>query len=162
MSQSFIKYFKPFIKSFLNIDSNNDYINKIVIKMISTISVVSSISHCIYALGSVENKIIRIDEKYKFDRNGFTEFMIIDHKGNHYNVTNSLWYWKWDAIEDWFCLETNKEIAIKYYGWRYPLFGMFPNIIMSRQNKVLDSMSSAECKMVHYNDKMYEYHHNQM
>lgn len=133
MSRSFLKYFKPFIKSFININSNNDNINKIVIKTIGTVSIISTVSHCVYALGSVENKLIKIDKRYQFDRNGFTEFMIIDDKGEHYNVTNSLWYWKWDAIEDWHNIELNKLIMVKYYGWRYPLFGMFPNIIMSKQ-----------------------------
>ena len=59
MSRSFLKYFKPFIKSFLNIDSKNDNINKIVIKTITIISTISTVSHCAYALGSVENKFIK-------------------------------------------------------------------------------------------------------
>ena len=150
MSRTFLKYFKPFIKSFINIDSKNDNINKIVIKTITIISTISTISHCAYALGSVENKFITIDKKYQFDRNGFTEFMIVDENGEHYNVTNSLWYWKWDSIEDWHKLEPNKEIVIKYYGWRYPLFGMFPNIIMSKQDKVLNSITAAQCRTLSY------------
>jgi hypothetical protein len=133
MSRTFLKYFKPFIKSFINIDSNNDNINKFVIKTITIISTISTVSHCAYALGSVENKYIKIVKKYQFDRNGFTEFMIICDNGEHYNVTNSLWFWKWDSIEDWHNLELNKLIMVKYYGWRYPLFGMFPNIIASKQ-----------------------------
>ena len=106
------------------------------------------LGHCAYALKTCENKIVKIDRKYKFDRNGFTEFMIIDDNGKHYNVNNSLWYWKWDSIEDWHKLEPNKDIAIKYYGWRVPLFGLFPNIIMCDQGKVLDSMTSAECRVI--------------
>lgn len=133
MSQTFFKYFKPFIKSFININSNNDNINIFLIKTIGTVTIISTVNHYAYVLGSVENKLIKIDKKYQFDRNGFTEFMIIDDKGEHYNVTNSLWYWKWDAIEDWHNIELNKLIMVKYYGWRYPLFGMFPNIIMSKQ-----------------------------
>ena len=26
--------------------------------------------------------------------------MVIDSYGNHYNVNNSFWYWKWISIED--------------------------------------------------------------
>jgi hypothetical protein len=97
----------------------------------------------IYAYVTVENKLIKVNKKYQFDRNGFTEFMIIDDNGVHYNVNNSVWHWKWVSIEDWHKLETSKVLAIKYYGWRVPLLGLFPNIIMSRQKEVLDSITSA-------------------
>ena len=56
--------------------------------------------------------------------------------GKHYNVNNSLWYWKWDSIEDWHNLETNKPLTIKYYGYRVPLIGVFPNIVISDQTKI--------------------------
>lgn len=117
----------------MNINSNNDNINIFIIKTIGTVTIISTVSHCAYVIGSVKNKYIKIDKKYQFDRNGFTEFMVIDNNGEHYNVNNSLWFWKWDSIEDWHNLELNKLIMVKYYGWRYPLFGMFPNIIASKQ-----------------------------
>lgn len=47
MSRTFLKYFKPFIKSFINIDSKNDNINKFVIKTIGTITIISTVSHYI-------------------------------------------------------------------------------------------------------------------
>lgn len=55
------------------------------------------------------------------------------------------------TIEDWHKLELNKDIVIKYYGRRVPLFGLFPNIIMSKQDKLLDSISSAECSFLEFN-----------
>ena len=58
--------------------------------------------------------------------------MIIDQNGKHYNVNNSFWFWKWNSNEDWHKIQ-NTEINIKYYGWRIPLFGVFPNIVMSEQ-----------------------------
>jgi hypothetical protein len=85
--------------------------------------------HGYYAVSTKENKDICIVKKYLFVRNGFTEFMIIDKEGNHYNVNNSLWYWKWNSIEDWHNIETDKEINAKYYGWRVPIIGLFPNIV---------------------------------
>ena len=42
--------------------------------------------------------------------------MVIDSYGNHYNVNNSFWYWKWDSIEDWSSIEANKNLNMKYYG----------------------------------------------
>jgi len=87
--------------------------------------------HLCYAIGTKEEKEIIVSKKYKFDRNGFTEFMIIDNSGKHYNLNNSIWFWKWNSIEDWNLIQENKKIAIKFYGWRVPLFGIFPNIVNS-------------------------------
>ena len=151
MSRSFLKFLKPFFKLYNSLESNNPEINKII--GLSTIGIGTSLllGHCTYALGTVENKIIKIDKKYQYDRGGFTEFMIVDDNCKHYNVNNSLWYWKWNSLEDWHKLEPNKDIIIKYYGLRVPLFGLFPNIIMSKQDKVLDSMSSSEYRVLEYN-----------
>ena len=151
MSRSFVRFLKPFFKSNNLSELSNPEIDKMIGLTAICFGTTAFFGHSLYALGTVENKIIKINTKYQFDRNGFTEFMIVDDNGKHYNVNNSLWYWKWDSIEDWHKLEPNKDIVIKYYGWRVPLFGMFPNIVMSKQDKVLDSMSSAEYRVLEYN-----------
>ncbi len=103
-------------------------------KSITIISGGTVISHLIYTLGTTHNETINIKHKYKFDTNGFTNFMVIDDNNKHYNVNNSLWYWKWDSIEDWNSIETNKtnetnKLSVKYYGLRIPFLGFFPNIV---------------------------------
>lgn len=60
--------------------------------------------------------------------------MIIDTSNKHYCVNNSFWYWKWNSIEDYYNLKENKKINIRYYGFRIPLFGIFPNIYCSTGN----------------------------
>jgi len=57
--------------------------------------------------------------------------MVIDDNNKHYNVNNSLWYWKWDSIEDWNSIELNEtnKLSVKYYGLRIPFLGFFPNIV---------------------------------
>ena len=65
------------------------------------------------------------------NRRGYTEFMVIDNKGRHFNVNNSFWYNKWNSLEDWHNIKENGEINIKYYGWRIPFLGLFPNIVNS-------------------------------
>ena len=144
MSRSFLKFLKPLLTGET---SSNTQVEGV---LLLTIGLGVGVGHCTYSLGTVENKIIQIDKKYQFDRNGFTEFMIIDKNGRHYNVNNSLWHWKWNSIEDFHKLEQNKDIVVKYYGWRVPSLGIFPNIVMSRQDQVLDSMSSAECRVIEY------------
>ncbi len=104
-------------------------------ELITRVSVLSAIliGHGIYAITTVKDDMITVVKKYKMNRNGFTDFMIIDNNGRHFNVNNSLWYWKWDSIEDWYKIEEKTNINIKYYGWRWPVCGLFPNIVKSKQ-----------------------------
>lgn len=119
MSHSILFYFSNLIK---------ETIKKASPKSITILSSGTIISHLIYTLGTTQNETITIKHKYKFDVNGYTNFMVIDDKNKHYNVNNSLWYWKWDSIEDWSIIEPNK-LTVKYYGLRIPFLGFFPNIV---------------------------------
>jgi hypothetical protein len=85
--------------------------------------------HCSYSYFTQKNKYIEVSEKYTFDSNGFTNFMIVDTKNNHYKVGNNLWFWKWDSIEDWTSIKKGYAIPISYYGFRVPFLGFFPNVI---------------------------------
>ena len=89
--------------------------------------------HFCYSIGTRGEKTITIKKKYTFTRNGFTEFMVVDENGKHYNINNSLWYWKWNSIEDWTLIRKNNKINIEYYGLRIPMLGMFPNIVYSKK-----------------------------
>ena len=57
--------------------------------------------------------------------------MIVDDKGRHFNINNSFWYWKWDAIEEWNNIQEQKEttLFVSYYGYRIPFLGLFPNLV---------------------------------
>ena len=123
MSRSgFNIFFKQLLKS-----------NEPVIVFTTGVSMISC--NFLYAIFTREEKEIIVKKKYKFDRSGFTDFMVIDSYGNHYNVNNSFWYWKWDSIEDWSSIEANKNLNMKYYGWRVPILGFFPNIVSTQNNK---------------------------
>jgi hypothetical protein len=69
--------------------------------------------------------------------------MIIDENNKHYNVNNSFWYWKWNSIEDWSTLRENESINIKYYGYRIPFLGFFPNIVCSK-DEVLEKNNETK------------------
>lgn len=88
-----------------------------------------TVPHIYYVLATQKEDNIAIANKYKYVSNGFTNFMIVDTKGTHYNVNNSFWLWKWDSIEDWHNLKIGNTIYAKYYGLRMPFLGCFPNII---------------------------------
>jgi hypothetical protein len=94
-------------------------------------------SSALYLYGTQKQKTITVVKKYTFCRNGFTEFMIIDTNNKHYNINNSWWYWKWNSLEDWCQIEPNDTVQIKYYGWRIPFLGLFPNVFYS--NRLLPS-----------------------
>jgi hypothetical protein len=85
--------------------------------------------HAAYALSTEKTEEIQISRTYKMTRHGFTEFMVVDKKGRHFNVNNSLWYWKWDSVEEWERVKKDDSLSIQYYGWRKPVFGLFPNIV---------------------------------
>jgi hypothetical protein len=100
-----------------------------------TTSVTMISCNLFYAVFTREEKEIIVKKKYKFDRSGFTEFMIIDSNDKHYNLNNSLWYWKWDSIEDWYLIKEEQKLNTLTYGLRVPILGMFPNIVSSQYNK---------------------------
>ena len=87
--------------------------------------------HAAYAYSTGKTEEIRIVQKYKMNRYGYTDFMVIDQKGRHFNVNNSLWYWKWDSIEDWARIQKGDSVSVQYYGWRKPIIGLFPNIVQT-------------------------------
>ena len=126
MSRSFLYYFKYFFNS-----SDDIFTPKQSVSILGC----TIVGHFAYALGTKKKKEIKIVKKYTFTKNGYTDFMVIDSYGNHYNINNSLWYWKWDSIEDWNSIETNKKLNMKYYGWRVPILGIFPNIVSTQNNK---------------------------
>ena len=98
----------------------------------SFLFICGSFLHLSYSLGTSNFKYSKIIKKYKMVRNGFTDFMIITDDEKHYNVNNSLWYWKWNSIEDWHKMQEGDTIYFDYYGWRIDFLGIFPNIYYYR------------------------------
>ena len=137
-------FFNSFFKNFkmVPIHESNKYTFSLGVNLLFLIGGVTS--HCVYALITRKNNQSKIIKKYTMVRDGNTEFMVIDEKGRHFNLNNSFWYWKWDSIEDWSNIKEGDELYFKYYGWRLPLFGLFPNIYMSDRAEFLDSMTTAQ------------------
>jgi hypothetical protein len=143
MSRSFLRNFLTYAERIFEDNARRNIVAGEIALRVGVLSTVLA-GHGIYAYSTEEKDAIVVTKKYKMNRNGFTDFMIIDDKGRHFNVNNSLWYWKWDSIEDWHRIEENKKIFINYYGWRMPVIGLFPNVILSDNAKFLDSMSRSE------------------
>lgn len=94
--------------------------------------VAMSAVHFCYAMGTQEDTTIVVTHKYQFVTGGASHFMVVDERGKHYVVNNSLWFWKWDSLEDWHALCKRRPAVVHVYGWRVPIFGMFPIIVESK------------------------------
>lgn len=85
--------------------------------------------HLCYVASTERQHTICVKNKYTYTQGGYTHFMVVDTDGNHYNVANSIWYWKWDAMEDWERMPVDQPLLVKYYGVRIPMIGTFPIIV---------------------------------
>ena len=85
--------------------------------------------HGIYVYSTKCTNEIVVKEKYQFTSNGYTNFMLVDSTGAHKNVNNSIWFWKFDSIEDWARINPGDKLATKEYGFRLGPLGIFPNIV---------------------------------
>ena len=145
MSRSFIRNFLKLFQDITLNDTRYELNRNNFETWFKSLLIATGISsHCAYALGTSKNEKSKIVKKYKMVRNGFTEFMVIDEKGRHFNLNNSFWYWKWNSIEDWSNIKEGDDLYFKYYGWRVHVFGLFPNIYMSKRAQFLDSMTSSQ------------------
>lgn len=140
MSNNFLRILGSFIKTLTLPSTNHTLINYSA--NIGTFLIGSSV-HAVYALSTDQKEDIQVVNKYKMVNYGFTQFMVVDQKGRHFNVNNSLWYWKWNSIEDWEQIKKDTSLSVKYYGWRLPFFGLFPNIVMSHSAKQVEC---SHCK----------------
>ena len=123
MSRHIIYNLFPFLKSLVKPQSPN------ILTVLGT-SVVLTYGHGSFALGTNKREKICVTKKYTYVVNGYTNFMIIDDKGRHFNINNSFWYWKWDAIEEWNNIdEKETTLVVSYYGYRIPFLGLFPNVV---------------------------------
>jgi len=130
MSRTFFYGFNKIISK-INISkfsSENNIINSIAV-----VSILSG--HAAYSYMTKKETNIVVNNTYIYTNNGYTEFMVVDTLGNHYSVNNSLWYWKWNSIEDWHSIKEEQKLDTLIYGWRMPILGMFPNIVSCRYNK---------------------------
>ena len=92
-------------------------------------SIVTIYGNGLFVFVTAKKEEIIIAKKYKYVKNGSTNFMIVDENGRHFNVKNSFWFWKWDAIENWTNIKLLEKQHVSYYGYRLPFFNMFPNIV---------------------------------
>jgi len=121
-----ISFLFRFVKNYKKLSNEwKGFLNRTNIEFISFIC----LGHLSYSYATKEKREIIVKQKYLYTKNGFTEFMIVDELGRHYCINNCIWYLKWDSIEDWVKIKEEEKICIKYYGWRIPILGFFPNIV---------------------------------
>lgn len=85
--------------------------------------------HAAYAYGTQTQEKIYVLDTYQRVHYGSTVFMLVDGERRHFQVENSLWFWRWDAIEDWHRIPRGYPLTIRRYGWRVAFLGLFPIIV---------------------------------
>ena len=85
--------------------------------------------HGAYVYSTKKQETIYVLDTYQRVHCGSTFFMVVDGEGRHFNVGNSLWFWRWNAVEDWYRIQRGYPLTIKRYGWRIPPLGLFPTIV---------------------------------
>jgi len=85
--------------------------------------------HGAYVYSTKKQETIYVLDTYQRVHCGSTFFMVVDGEGRHFHVGNSLWFWRWDAVEDWHRIQRGYPLTIKRYGWRIPPLGLFPTIV---------------------------------
>ena len=91
--------------------------------------------HGAYVYSTKKQETIYVLDTYQRVHCGSTFFMVVDGEGRHFNVGNSMWFWRWDAVEDWHRIQRGYPLTIKRYGWRIPPLGLFPTIVKTHEKE---------------------------
>ena len=148
MSRHILYNLFPFFKALIKPNNPN------ILAVLGTSTVVAY-GHGAFVLATNKTEEICVIKKYKYVSNGFTNFMIVDNKGRHFNVNNSFWYWKWDSIEDWTNIqvyntnEKENKIFVSYYGYRIPFLGVFPNVVGFPTELYINTKKADIMKHIH-------------
>jgi hypothetical protein len=85
----------------------------------------------IFEVGSAFEKDITVKKKYTM-LNGVryltTHYMVVATDGSIYQVSNVWWRADFNNVKDWNNMEVGKTYRVKGWGYRVPLFGIYPNI----------------------------------
>ena len=90
------------------------------------------IINCVYVWLTPFSRTLTIKEKYDFASGYGKSFTmkntVMDSEGHVYAISNSLPLLHFTSAEVMMKIEKGKTYTVKGYGWRIPIFGMFPNI----------------------------------
>ena len=102
------------------------------------IVIIAFIVHLVYVFSTKFTKTITVKKTYtgvEDESSGsgyydmYTTYMVVDTNNEVYQVTNSLWFWEWDAPEEWGKLNKGRTYTVNGYGKRIGFFGMYPQIV---------------------------------
>lgn len=83
----------------------------------------------VFTYSTIFKKDILIKEKYITHSNGSSNYMVVDQNDNLFRVSRCLWLLKFDNAETWNQLKINNSYTVNGYGFRFPFFRIYPNII---------------------------------
>ena len=58
-----------------------------------------------------------------------SSYYLVYTEDETYSVTDSFWWWSWDASDRYSILVKKGKFKVTTYGWRWPFFSSYKNII---------------------------------
>lgn len=83
----------------------------------------------VYSYFTSFEKTITVKEKDSVRTGKYGKNIIADTDGNVYSIANSVFYDFFTAMELFTKIELNQTYKVKGFGYRIPIFGIYPNII---------------------------------
>jgi hypothetical protein len=105
--------------------------DKTTLLIAAAIIIIGIVVTITFQLGSAFEKDITIAKKYTSIagfRYSYTQYRIVTNDDSIYQVSNVWWRADFNNEEDWNALEIGKTYRVKGWGYRVPLFGIYPNI----------------------------------
>ena len=87
-----------------------------------------------YTYGTSGEKTITI-EKSEMVINSGGKYLIFTKNNGVFENTDSFFRFKFNSSDMYSLLKEDKTYNVKYYGWRIPLFSMYPNIYEATKQK---------------------------
>ena len=76
-----------------------------------------------------QERTITINEKWTKYKNEDQKYLVSDTNGNVYQITDSLWYWTFDASNRYAKITPSQTYNVTLIGWRIPFISFYQNII---------------------------------
>ena len=80
-------------------------------------------------MGTEQQQVITIDEKWTKYHNNDAKYLVSDTDGNVYSIEDSVFFWKFDASNRYACIDDGETYQVTMVGWRKPFLSWYRNII---------------------------------
>jgi len=92
--------------------------------------IVAAVALPIWQYWGTEHDVnVTVKEKWVKYQGGDAKYLVSDTNGNIYEITDSLWKWKWNSSDQYAEMQTGQNYTIGLFGKRVPFFSAYPDVI---------------------------------